>query len=819
VRKTLGLHRSIPPGGWPIRSSGSSRFWLRAGGGLLFFAVLLLFTIDDSKAEPDPRVRAEFEQTTSHEPRFVSVHIRKSDAVLIAGESGFLEFDLSLPEPDEGEGGAMDWDREGSSPVLWVSSLAQSGIVFDDQIPDDKPSNHILVRLPVPEGAPRTLQARVKYSVDSRAKAGHHTLFVEVSVPLVDAAGRKQRDRGMVRSPFEIDTRLRVKLLMLLVIAVAVFLFIVEWVRVDVVAILMMVLLPELGLLDARDTFRGLSSNAVVAIIGVMIISFGLNRVGVVGRITRSLLKLVSGSVWRLSVVFSSLIAVISSVMQNTGAAVLFLPGIRIASKKVGVPLSRVLMPIGMAAILGGTLTMIGTSPLILLNDLLPAGMPKFCLLELTPIGIALVVVGIAYLSLAARYCLGRDAPRKGAGQVGEADSSEFTFYEGISGPYEIFVPPDYDVGSGPQRVVEIRRQLEVNIVAMAVDRRSVDPAPAPGSIISGGLNLLAYGPAQAVRSFVAEYKLELRPEPRVFEHWLHEPTVAGAVEIVISPRSSLVGKSIKDFSFRKTFGVSPLALHQGGKTYYREMADRPLQPGDAVLVHGTWEQLHSLQEHHQNFIIISRYETEFQKPEKVTPALGSFGLAMALMLASSLYFQGCDYNPIPVSVCLMAGALSMILTRVMTISEAYRSVDWRTVFLLGGLIPLGMAVSQTGTAAWIAKGIVGVLGAQMSPLLLLFVLAVLSCGFTLVISNVGACALLVPLGLSLAGQVGIDPRVAAIVVGIGVSNSFLLPTHQVNALYMGPGEYRTVEYLKIGGGLSLIYIAVLVTMTYLLYM
>jgi di/tricarboxylate transporter len=129
------------------------------------------------------------------------------------------------------------------------------------------------------------------------------------------------------------------------------------------------------------------------------------------------------------------------------------------------------------------------------------------------------------------------------------------------------------------------------------------------------------------------------------------------------------------------------------------------------------------------------------------------------------------------------------------------------------------MAVDQTGTAQWIAKGIVLSLGGLMSPLMLLFVLAILSCGFTMVISNVGACALLVPLGISLANQIGIDPRLAAIVVGIGVSNSFILPTHQVNALYMGPGEYRTKDYIKIGGILSFIYIVILVAMVYVFYL
>ena len=165
-----------------------------------------------------------------------------------------------------------------------------------------------------------------------------------------------------------------------------------------------------------------------------------------------------------------------------------------------------------------------------------------------------------------------------------------------------------------------------------------------------------------------------------------------------------------------------------------------------------------------------------------------------------------------------MIGAVGMVLTKVITINEAYHAVDWRTVFLLGGLIPLGMAMDQTGTAEWLAKGIVLGLGSLMTPLVLLIVLATLSCLFTMVISNVGACTLLVPLGISIAHRIGVDPRVAAIVVGIGVSNSFVLPTHQVNALYMGPGGYRSLDFIKTGVPLSILFLVVLTLVIYLLY-
>ena len=777
-------------------------------------------------SSPQPQRKPALGSMPSRGPHYISVRMKLPSRALVAGESGIFEIQASLNEAKITNGRTLAWDRNTKTPlIIWISTPPQSGIAFIDRLRPDRPYHHLQVKFGSPEtGRSETLKSKIEYTVNSGTKTGKHSFWLDISGQLITPDGQKIHDMGVAKLPFEVDTHLRTKLLMLIVVGIVVFLFIMEWVRVDVVAILMMVLLPELGLLNAHDAFRGLSSNAVVAIIGVMIISYGLNRAGLVSRALQPLMGFVAKSPNRLVVIFSTLIATISGVMQNTGAAVLFLPAIRlIASHRLKIHISRVLMPIGMAAILGGTLTMIGTSPLILLNDTLPQGMPKFGFLELTPIGVALVIGGIAYLSMAGMRGLAKTSAAQTTNLQnsprGAVQNEFLSSYSLINGPYEIYVPEDYRTGKGPQEIVSIRQRYLVNIVAVATGDGIQNIAPLPNSSIREGFALCVYGPEKGVRDFVEEYGLVLREEPRLFKNTLFNPSIAGMVEGVVSPRSGMIGQTIKEIRFRETFGVTALAVHQNGRTYYRELADLPLQSGDTVLVHGTWEQFHTLQDFHQNFIIISPFEEEFHKPEKATWALVCFLVALFLMVVSSFYFQKRPYNPIPLSVCLMVGALGMILSKVMTISEAYRAVDWRTVFLLGGLIPLGMAVDQTGTAQWVAKGIVFGLGRSMSPLLLLVVLACLSCGSTMIISNVGACALLVPLGISLANQIGIDPRVAAIVVGIGVSNSFMLPTHQVNALYMGPGEYRTKDYIKIGGFLSLIYIVILVAMTHFFYL
>jgi len=746
--------------------------------------------------------------------RHLRATVETGKPTLGAGDRGVLAVTFTIA------GDGLAWDPGAGPLAVRVNAPEESGVRFEQKGGRPGPETNVRVTLP---GGSGKVQARIPYIVESRVRVRGYALRLYVSAPLVSSRGDRIQDAGLLSLPARVETPMRVKVLVLIVIAIAIFLFVVEWVRVDVVAIMMMVLLPILNLLDSRSTFSGLSSNAVVAIIGVMVVSAGLNKVGLVSRVVRPVINLAGKSAVRLMVFLSGLIAVISSVMQNTGAAVLFLPGIRHACKEIQTPISGVLMPIGMCAILGGTLTMIGTSPLILLNDILPAGMNRFALLELTPIGLGLVAGGILYFATGGRYFLKKisraQLARKSGGDRGAQDVAEArSFYHDLDGPFELSLSEEYRPEEGARTVVQTRRKHGVNVVGIGDVRELHDGAPPPNTKLGPGQSLCVYGPTEQVKSFAEKPGVELLDRPQRFRD-LFNPTVAGTVEAVVSPRSSMIGSTIREIGFRKTFGVAVLALYREGKTYYKEMSDIPLLPGDALLLHSTWEHFHALQEAHRNFTIITPLEVEIQKPRKSRAAVVCFLIALTLMLVSSFYYQSLPYNPIPLSVCLMAGALGMVLTGVVSIREAYAAVDWRTVFLLGGLIPLGMAVDRTGTAEWIATGVVNALGDSVSPLMLLIVLAVLSSGFCLVISNVGACTLLVPLGVSMASQIGIDPRVAAIVVGLGVSNSFLLPTHQVNALYMGPGDYRTKDYMKIGGVLSLIYMAVLVTMTYLFYL
>ena len=281
--------------------------------------------------------------------------------------------------------------------------------------------------------------------------------------------------------------------------------------------------------------------------------------------------------------------------------------------------------------------------------------------------------------------------------------------------------------------------------------------------------------------------------------------SMAGTTEAVVAPRSELIGKTLSQVHFWEQFHVNPLALYRSDQVFYTGLSDMALRPGDSILLHGTWERFNILQERH-NFIFTTPV-SEALKPEK--SYIAGFWLAVALVMIIVFKIQ--------LAVSLLTGAFGMIVCKVLTIDEAYQSVDWRTVFLLAGLIPLGIATEKTGTAAWIARAVLGLIG-TVPPLVLLAVIAVLATGFTLVISNVGATVLLVPLVVNMAIASGTDPRMAVLVVGIATSNSFMLPTHQVNALYMGPGRYRSVDFMKAGGIMTILFIVVLIIMLYLFY-
>ncbi len=593
-------------------------------------------------------------------------------------------------------------------------------------------------------------------------------------------------------------------ILVMIMIGLAVFLFIAEWIRVDMVAILMTVTLPLLHLVTPKEAFSGFSSNAVISIIAVIIIGAGLDKTGLINRLVKPVMKVAGNSSSRVVIAMGATVAVISSFMQNIGAAALFLPAIKRVSKSMNISLSQMLMPIGFCAILGGTITLVGCSPLILLNDLLaPFNLEPFGLFDVSPIGLALVGSGIVFFIFFGRFVL----PKGKAGDSGSSDESIKgleSSYEHLGDPFELKVPGNFTDFRDPLTIKDIREKYLVNVVAIAGRDGFKFISVAPDMEIRSDADIVVYGLQENVEKMAKELGITIKDSLDVFKNEM-SAAISGTIEAVVAPRSDLIGKTLKKAHFWEQFQVNPLAIYRSDKAFYSGLSDFVLRSGDSILLQGTWERFKILQERH-NFIF-STPVSEVLKPEK---ALIS-GCWLAVALVMIIIFK------IQLSVALMTGAFGMIVCRVLTIDEAYKSVDWRTIFLLAGLIPLGIATEKTGAAAWIAHTLLTLIG-DVSPVVLLTAIAVLSTFFTLVISNVGATVLLVPLVVNMAMAAGVDPRMAALVVGLATSNSFMLPTHQVNALYMGPGRYRSVDFIKAGGIMTVLFIVVLIGMLYLFY-
>jgi di/tricarboxylate transporter len=611
------------------------------------------------------------------------------------------------------------------------------------------------------------------------------------------------------------------------VLLLTIYLFAFEVVEVDVAAITIMVLLGltgllapimglEKGLVPSDLLFTGFSSNAVISIIAVMIIGAGLDRTGLMSKVAVFILKVGGKTEKRIIPIISGTVAIISSFMQNVGAAALFLPVVSRISARTGLPLSRLLMPMGFCAILGGAITMVGSSPLILLNDLILASnttlsadqqMQTWSLFSVTPVGLALVATGILYFIIAGRFVL---PVTNTEGTTG--GSAMDYFRETYNLDYdlnEIFVPDNSDIIG--KTLEDIEHDGKVRIIALR--RGGDDLRIGPGGVarettIEAGMVLGVIGSPYAIRAFADKYGLQIRKDLETFTEVLSAGR-AGIAELVIPPGSKLIGKSARDIWMRKTYGISLLALHRGGKTY-REgegVRDIHLQAGDTLIVHTTWDALARLEKDRNFVVVTTEYPHEDLRPHKVGWAGLFFGIALILVL----------FTDVRLSIALLTGAIGMIISGVLKIEEAYEAVSWKTVFLLASLIPLGLAVELTGTAAWIAEQTLSVVG-HLPVWVIQTAVAILATFFTLVMSNVGATVLLVPLAVNIAIGANANPALFALTVAIATSNSFLIPTHQVNALIMGPGGYRVPDFMKAGGIMTILFIVVMMVMMNLVF-
>lgn len=758
-------------------------------------------------------------------------------------------------------------------------------------------------------------------------------------------------------------------ILVLAILSVAILLFITEWVRMDVVALLVLWSLALFGLVTPAEALSGFSNPAVVTVWAILILSGGLARTGVASLIGRRLMRLAGDSHTRLLLIIMLTVGVLSGFMNTIGVVSLFLPVVLDIARRTKQPPSKLLMPLAFAALLGGLNTMIGTPPNILISEALKdAGLRPFQMFDFAPVGISVLLAGTLYMLLIGRRLLpSRDPARELSG--GQDLKSLYELHERLvllhlpegsilhgkslaesrlgsvlglnvvavirDGRTQLSPESSFCMQSGDRLLVggQLRRLDELHgkhhlvfekegftverlisddvelqearllsgasfigktlrqvgfrdmfrVVVLAIRRGDViyrtgletipllmedvllvqgacddleklhnepgltlsTPAsfadykledrlmvvhvpedsplagkslldsrlgdsfglgvmgiirgeetnliPSPDEIFQAGDTLLVKGRRDDLQLVegLQDLQVETGSLPDLGEL---ESEEVGLVETVLSPHSTLAGKTLRDLNFRVKYGLSVLGIWRGGRAHRSGLRDLPLRFGDALLLYGPRERLRMLGSE-PDFLVLTEEAQEAPRQEKIPIAL----FVMAVVLIPAIF------GWLPIAITAITGVTLMILTGCLTMEEAYRYISWKAIFLIAGMLPLGIAMERTGAAQFLANGMIGLIG-DFGPLAIMagfFLLAALASQF---MPNPAVAVLLAPIALTTASDLGISPYTLMMTVAVSASAAFLSPVgHAANVLVMGPGGYRFSDYIKIGLPLTIV--------------
>jgi di/tricarboxylate transporter len=577
-------------------------------------------------------------------------------------------------------------------------------------------------------------------------------------------------------------------LITLLILAAAAILMLSERLRPDLVALLVVVALGITGVLTPREAFSGFASSAVVTIASIFILVEALRVTRLTERAGDVLLRV--GGTREHSLVATVMVAgaVLSLVMNNIAAAAVLLPTIPGISLKARVSPSRLLMPLAFATILGGMATLFTTSNIVVSGVLRNHDLSGFGVLDFAPVGIPLAVVGIGFMTLYGRRLLPHGTPMEAAHEASpRADLAEI--YRLGERLFRVRLP----IGSCliGQTLAEsaLRETYGVNVVAIERNGQVI-VSPPPTAVLNESDIVLLEGRLDEFKGRSAEACLEIL-SPEDWREADLESTDAMLVEIVLAPRSTWLGLTLRDVRFREKYGMAVLGIWRVGRPIRAHLSDLPLQFGDALLLQGPRERI-SLLRTEPDLIVLDE-----GRPEQVTRrSRQKSWLALAIVSGTILLAA---FNPLLVGEIMLGGALLAVLVRVLTMDQAYAAIEWRTVFLVAGMLSLGLAMSQSGAAALIANGLVGVF-LPMGPLVLLAGLFLTTTLLTQIMPGAAVAAILAPIAIQTAQQAGLNPRSLAMAVALATSMAFITPLgHPVNVLVLGLGGYRFRDFLRVG--------------------
>jgi di/tricarboxylate transporter len=592
-----------------------------------------------------------------------------------------------------------------------------------------------------------------------------------------------------------------------IILVVALVLFATEKLPADLVALLVVATLGISGILTPEETFSGFSRSAVITIIAIFIIADALQRTGVTERVGKALIRYGGTSEKRLLASVMASGAFMSLFMNNVAATAVLLPAVSGASKKSGVSLSKLLMPLAFATSLGGMATLLTTSNIVLNSLLIENGIPSFRITDFAPLGIPVTIVGIVFFVLVGRRFLpGQSAIDKTSSHASSEMRDLVQTYHLGEKLFRIKIPKGSVLSGKTLSDSGLRQNYGVSVIA--IERKSrKNLSISPETRLGEGDILILEGHEEAFRELDTEPLMEFLPPAEWSERYLESNTVE-VVEVMLSPRSRLIDQTLREVQFRDRYGMSVLAIWRADKEIITGLADEKLAFGDALLVQGPRERLKLLATDPDVILMMQTLDTQVHGKGIAASTIFVFTLALAIMFPSIT------------GSLMLGGAIAMILSGILSTEQAYSAISWKSVFIIAGMLPLGIALSKPVgngpspamlVSDWMMTGLAALnLGWLLVPMIV-GALCLLTVAMVQIINAGVVAAIVGPLALTVAQSAGISPRATIMAVAIASCMAFASPLgHPVNIMVMGPGGYNFRDYVRVGVPLTIIAFATL---------
>jgi di/tricarboxylate transporter len=578
-------------------------------------------------------------------------------------------------------------------------------------------------------------------------------------------------------------------LIVCVIVVAAMVLFATEKLRVDLVALLIMTTLMLIGVfrpgfLSVQQAIAGFSNKATITIAAMFILTAGLVKTGSITMLSHRLIKIGGSNERRLFIVLLVSAGIASAFINNTAAVAVFIPIALSVSRQFKISPTRLLLPLSFISIVGGTSTLIGTSTNILVSSMsADAGVGEFKMFELTKLGAIFFGVGLVYLILFARRIL-----------PDRADPADLTSKYNV-GEFFTMVVVDKKSSLVLTTPAESRINQRYDVTILEIIRGDDRLWTGLRDVqLHEGDELLVRGSIHNILEMSEIEGLTIRSQLKYADPELTRDDVMLA-EAIIAPSAPMIGRSLKDVDFRNQYGVFALAIRKHGETIRQRIGNVRLDAGDTLLIQGHRDFVQKL-DGDSSFLMTQEVEIEQVRKKKGPIALAIVALAIGLAA----------FEVLPILVSAIVGCLAMILTGCLKPQEAYESIDWFVIFLLAGVIPLGLAMENTGTAAFIANGILQVTE-NLGDTAIIAVFYLLSTVFASIMSHNAAAILLVPIGVASARELGLDPFPILMAITFAASSAMSTPFgYHTNLMVYGPGNYRFSDFLKVGIPLNLIF-------------